>query len=807
MNLSHFSSCKYLALWIFSMVLLNPLHLAADTEYISEADRKNEWWHYHITSMIDVTAYMNDLETIGANVVRFPGFATQGPWFADYRKNEGWRVQSERATRQAGSRVAVFPYMRGCYSLVVFVSPEGEILYSGHNLHTYQGESGRIDEMDVRNFMFDGELLHHGKRLPTASDLDVRPFRHPNGELVGFDEFYDAISLRSLGGDYLRLFYANNRITDEIAAQTGLDQVSFRREAPAHTRGLGGWVINTDYAADAANPHFVEMKVREIERIIEILRPDLIHFDHFETPSRLMVNHFGEWSVARFREFLAENMSSEQLERAGVADFGAFDVRDYLRDRPWRKTANNDGEYWQSDLWLTDPIFRAYLVFTVRVNQEYARALYKAVKKYSKKHLGREIPVSGNAIPTFPTVELLRDYMDFTDFEWKMDNSYGFYRNTDGYYPDGRIGWAAKWARSISRAGHSIVHSYVDHEHTGSDHTGLHKVMHFDALANRSTLAFGQWYRGSHTPGYPGSAGILNRFTDDVKDRLSKREFVSDIGLVVCGWSKIAAADMSGYQSESVRDRYLHEVVGWARYLSKSHYQWDIVLSQDLSDLADRYQILLLPSKLVLSTDDVEVLTTFVQNGGRLVVTGDAGRFYGPERFLLPRDSDVLEPLRRLPGVIVINDMPGRDYDAEVGETGSPDGLAERKMEALLMLSDLKPSVELKTLLPSGNTVGVLLNRDKSGKVWSLDIVNYNLNRWVNHIDYTPALVVSVRIPGLSDWKRVRIQYLTPGPEGQAIFRPLDESLIEVHSEDAKIILTVPEFEYYKVVLIEEVTD
>jgi hypothetical protein len=50
---------------------------------------------------------------------------------------------------------------------------------------------------------------------------------------------------------------------------------------------------------------------------------------------------FGDWSVAKFRDYLAAKFTPSQLEAMGVTNVATFDVRTYLRNKLTSYGGNN----------------------------------------------------------------------------------------------------------------------------------------------------------------------------------------------------------------------------------------------------------------------------------------------------------------------------------------------------------------------------------------------------------------------------------------------------------------------------------
>lgn len=124
----------------------------------------------------------------------------------------------------------------------------------------------------------------------------------------------------------------------------------------------------------------------------------------------------------------------------------------------------------------------------------------------------------------------------------------------------------------------------------------------------------------------------LDRWMADHRHWLRELVPVSDVGVV---WSprSVHLADWSGRPGPSHRDA----LVGWYGALLESRIPFEYVHEDFLRDL-DRFRVLVLPSALCLSDEDVEAIAAFVAGGGALVAGCDAllGNEWGVPRSVTP---------------------------------------------------------------------------------------------------------------------------------------------------------------------------
>jgi hypothetical protein len=950
-----------------------------------------DWWRYYTPSVADIMTYRSYLDVIKPGMARMTGVGHSGMWYTELDSTSSYFGLNESSVKMVGARRAYYMNTGFSGGRVIFLSPHNDILYTGHSLHSYSGENGSLDWLDVRSFLYDHDVFWQGARLPTAKDFGFEPFTHPDGRPVLENELYSVVSAADIGGAIRADTYANESITDGTARATGLDNfVSKLASRNEHTAGKSGWEITRSYPVDRASIQYAQYKARDIEHVVEVYEPDLIHFDHYGmTLINPLQSGFGIWSLQKFGEYMRSHFNQSQLRAIGIEDLSTFDLREYLKSRPWRASmeyqivsggkgsgariaseangnkflilaqaeepsswaaviqsveplrgrfrisfrirfeepagtvhiqfrdgANKNAvvlrcadtsffaggaeiadsikggrwydiglaidtdaksydvyfdddmkpvkagmafyspvdevsllnyiilesdagkavllddlsievesdneydamlsedyesfavgigpvkrDYWDDERWLSDIVYRCYQLSQIEAGREYYDILYRAVKESSREILGYEIPVTANLIPTFQMAAFLQDALDFPDYEWRMDSGYGFFPTPDGFYPDARLGWSTRLASGYSRTGYSILHAYVDYAHTGEGFEELHKVMHFDALANRAVLSFGYWYLDGYTPGTPESAGFVNTFTEAVSSLVSNRQYIADVGLVASGWSQIAAAPMSGQQKfgdsgSSAGERYLHEFVGWGKYLARSHLQWDVIHEEDITvEELERFQVVILPSILVITDSEAAALEKYVNAGGRLVITGETARYHGPEGYLLPRSSDILASVKERENVRVVTEKPGLAYELDSSSAESSSRLA-----ALVDFENISPSLETDAPV----TVGVSLSIDRSvPERLSIDCVNYDLDVEGNIVRPASPFSITLSLPAIKERGVKSIAYTYAGRQNYDVLESLPKDSYELDVPNGTLAIEAPGFTYYQVFFIE----
>jgi len=115
---------------------------------------------------------------------------------------------------------------------------------------------------------------------------------------------------------------------------------------------------------------------------------------------------FGDWSVARFRNFLSNNFSSSELSTMGVTNVSAFDIRDKLIDiakgfgwpSPYTDLSH---PAWDNSNWQNEDIWQAYIIYKRQTATEALTKYYNAVHDAAKEAGKDDFLLQGNGMPIF----------------------------------------------------------------------------------------------------------------------------------------------------------------------------------------------------------------------------------------------------------------------------------------------------------------------------------------------------------------------------------------------------------------------
>jgi hypothetical protein len=761
---------------------------------------------------------------LNTTAASFGAAGFHGVWDADLNRDMPWmRGHVAEFQKHADVRKVFYIEGAGATKVLCRVGPDGRILFSAQMLDLLNDPERRpFVERQIRpdgrtvwfgdwQFLTDQRFKTRlGNPLPTARDLDLPPFVHPltGREIASEDEFWKTRSARPLIGSRRGSIEEHLALSAADAQSLGLEAVTSLRD--------GKWLVKAGESMLYDMP-FARYQVAKARRAMEVFEPDMIHYDDWDLRSPTALNARADIYLAAFRKFVKRRFSDDDCRAAGIdkVNLTAFDLWHYLRNPPWlaeyqqKAGGQPDGPLWMAardPRWLSDKVWRAFQIACIEERLAAMQSIYCENKRLSSELLGRDVPMVANVIPTLSAIFLQRDCVDMANFEWPCFKTYGVFPEPLGYYPEARLGIGPRMAAKIGTTGHAIVDPYVEPQYSGWDGKGftrrnyetLHKVICFDLLANRGIPAFALTWDGGYSPGSIHSAGQLHAFLNEVASVISRREYLADTGLACSSWSQIAAQPPFGGWNHEVSKRYFAEFLGWSQYLaaSRDFPQWDVLpLDHVTLDELTRFKLVILPSVLVITADQLDVLQQYLQLGGRLLITGESGTFGGPQTLLVPRSHNVLEKLaRRFPNQITMTtDKPGLKFHLTRSNAAELRKLLERHGPAERVLS----------VTGAPKHVGIYLNRSRERpSEITIDFVNYNYDLTADRLTpvTTPDFHVTLRATQFTspaDLRAEVIRYDEAAPN-HVTRAPLASDAIQY--EAGTVTLCMPSFTHYQII-------
>jgi len=749
-----------------------------------------EWWHTY-TPVVSGSNQIKDFATTAAGAARGVAYHSgwYGYWFLDDQRRMGNAERRWNSVLKADMKAVMYYDAGEVGDYVAFFGDDGRLLYNGWSLPWWKGEPVTARWFGLQAFMTNVQWAP----WRTAEDYNLPPFTTPDGKRVG--NVYDVLARRDIDGNWKFDYFSNAAITDEIAEKTGLAEISDRQKSAPDVSGKSGWKTVRLVHVDYSNPQLRDYRCRELEWLIPQIKPHGIHIDNFGDFNILYPRTcaFGVWSLHRFKLWMKRHFKRSELASMGIEDIEKFDIREYILNKPF-ETRGKRGVHLLNRKWTEDKIWMCYLLSKVDSGLDYHRALYRSAKEAAKR-AGIDCMVGGNVIPAFPGRALLKGACDIATFEWKTVGRFGPLGEM-GLPPQARVGYVTRLGEAISDAPFCWAGIYVAKNLSGKGHEALHKILAFDCLANRGILDFGHRFLSGYSPGTAESALFINRFIRAVAPPISQRGYLADVGLVYCPWSGIASITVARFIPEMFFDEY----AGWAKFLTKTHRQWDVLLTTDISyEKLSRFRVVLLPSVMVLTEKQVRELKRYVQSGGFLIATGRTGTRFGRDGYLMPRQRNALQPLLGHPRVRVTTDRPGCAYWQDE-ESQS----AAKRMNDLIAFRGFNP--RLRTNLPESVGVNLNIHRNGKGVLLTIDLNNYNLDVESDTITPAPAGQVIIRAPKALIGTKLRLSYSFP--EMADLTAPVQMGEDSFRWEPKKRMLTIktPSFQTYLIIWVEAAT-
>ncbi|MFV2067765.1 MAG: hypothetical protein ACC645_12395 [Pirellulales bacterium] len=743
------------------------------------------WWHRY-TPVVSSPSPTTDLDATAAGASRggtyFSGW--YGYWHLDDQRRGGAAGRRWKRLDRPGLKRVIYYDSGEVGDYAGFFDARGEMIYNGWSLPWWKGQPVVARWFGLAAFMADVDWAP----WPTANAYGLPAFTLPDGTPA--DDLYAVLSGRRLDGTWDFDYSANARITDRLAQRSGLAKISSRQEARQNVAGKTGWRTVRLVSVDYSNPQLRDYRCRELARTIRMVRPDGVHIDNHGDLNVLYPEGaaFGQWSVHQFHIWLKEHFRADQLAAMGIDDTDRFDITAYIREKPFKSR----GKRWHTHnrRWTDDLIWKCFLISKIESGVEFHHAVYRAAKDAARQ-AKLDCMIGGNTVPAFTGRTLLRGACDIACFEWKTGQM-GPQRGC-GLPPLGRVGYVTRLGAAISAAGYCWPSIYVPKELSGTGHENLHKVLAFDCLANRGLLDYGHAYLDGYSPGTPDSAGFVNRFVKAHANRISRREYLADVGLVYCPWTEAVATTVFS----SVPEMFFDEYAGWATALSLEHRQWDVVLSDDLTaDKLARFPLLVLPSILAITDRQAAELRRYVEAGGRLVATGNSGSRYGSDGYLMPRQKNALDLLAGHPRVRIVTEKPGCDY-------WSTDRQARAVEQMTHWIDAGGAAPRLTTNAPPTLSVNASLSPENASPLLSLDLTNHDLDVTSDRLAPAPPCLVTLRLPGPLVGRALRVTYASPQMDAPPDVVQLVAEAVQVDPVAKSVTLHLPGFRYAMLVLVE----
>jgi hypothetical protein len=332
---------------------------------------------------------------------------------------------------------------------------------------------------------------------------------------------------------------------------------------------------------------------------------------------------YADECIGQFKTYLQTKYTSEELQRKfRINDIITFNYRSYLAS----KGLTNVDEFQR--LQGNDALGREYYVFELISLAEHFKELTERIKDYAKQKYGKDLMIVANQyemhnanLANCPQVDFFSIGSGLKIWYWSIDRQF---LTKDGlpYYTASPL---VLLARAIDSRKQAVI--FLD-----NDYISTHLTPTLAQILIGEAYAFGGYYNLPYYSGTVGSAAVYGP-----KDAL--RDYASFIGNYGEFFQQsIHASDVALFTPYSDILWWLvpslpDPMYGASQILVDAHVPFEIVFTGDGNVLPDtltvndlrKYKVVYLPHVLGLSDRQVNILKDYLNQGGKLLITGGCG--------------------------------------------------------------------------------------------------------------------------------------------------------------------------------------
>jgi hypothetical protein len=364
--------------------------------------------------------------------------------------------------------------------------------------------------------------------------------------------------------------------------------------------------------------------------------------------------------------------------------------------------------------------------------------------------------VMGNDIPGF-SLGWCRGDLDMVSTELSM--GYNLSGGSAGFGPPttGRYAPFYKLAREHARSRFVNVWLYNDRYTNELARTELCNVLYSEMLATHTLPKFAP--ASDRIAGNPTVNAGFFEFVEQVAPQFGGRVPVEDVGVYYSSSTILRRYTPGGFQDLN-NQSHQFAFWGWATALGELHSQYRAVPEWKLtSDLLATLRLLVIPNADVLDPADVPLLTSWVNAGGRLIITGDSGKYLGEAgNFALNTNGLSIALLTNHASVVYLPDNIGMAYYQAY--TNRPALISQFETAVLSALTGTDSGMLAETTAHS--TAGITLYQDEAAGKLFIDINNLNIdtNSW--QISATDPLDVELVLPEWMQGASLQVSVVSP---------------------------------------------
>lgn len=749
--------------------------IAGATSDDSEEQKKYPWWDFWPRP--SGTCNVSELKEINANMlIASPLFGDENR--APYSRETTWNDWKNLFRELKDNNIRITGYIEGQGQAIEMIGAFHQqengsfqldpALNGGANLVAHQwiwdtrgptvsSDANYTSWMGLASFVNKAEWLGpysisnrtYNISMPKYPDSrDATGYKNDDSSDPRNANLYDAAASKSINGEimynggYMASLKNHSKMipAEYIPGTDGAPADCEKNEKGKCILPTGGFY----FSKDTANPFWKDTTAELINYFVE-KKSDGFWMDNSSgwdfIGNNPLTTSFGDWSVAKFRDYLKENS-----RYVSVSDEDSFDIRHYLKMKllEWypgseNKFSDYNFEGWQDKRFINDPIWRAFIAFKGRTAHEYTKAAMINLKR-SAENNNRDpssLYIGGNDVPgtifgAYEGDDVTQVNTEFAPVFVALGTVYGGNESGNSQYtsttnkgygigipPNGHTGPFYTTATSLVSSQHAIVWYYLDD--LGKKYMkkpNLGQLLGFEALANNSLINVDHEF--GRSPGTKESTAFVNNTIKRLTPVLGYRVRKGNVAIVY-GTQTAATTLTPGGQINSTATVYSDDSIsymdhaaafyGWGEILENLHTPYRVIPDYKLINAIENdVSVLILPHIRVIDPDTVKnVLIPFSQRGGVILVSGEKSGIIKTRKHAYARnDTALIFDMVNNGHAQFIDGNPAFDY-----YFGAREKDASRKDRAMKKVEAIISSLELNGKL----TKEVYFN-DWGGKVW-----------------------------------------------------------------------------------------
>jgi len=470
-------------------------------------------------------------------------------------------------------------------------------------------------------------------------------------------ELWDACASKDVNGNMHPLFTPAARVTAGLEAPHDVTEGLFRAIAGVHEiegdrlpDGTFVWCGIVGIHKDLSAPFWREY-ARASARFIAQSGLDGVWcdnwspWDNFGYPP--VFHAFGEWSLHRFREYIAGEAPEAAVHAAGLD--ATSDVRLALKDRARAygvaDPSNLREPAWSDARWKDDVAWRLYRSGRQIQARRDLKAFNTALHEGARDGGCRDFLVCCNDIPLYGLGWARDSWTDMVHTEVTAGWHMGTGSRGIMLPPEGKMAvvYRAGLAHQSSRLC-AVWYYLQDKAAPYQNRPGLGRVLMAEAFANGAFLLCDP--QQSKVAGTIESHAWWNAFLRKHEERFARRRPQADVGVVFSPDCQLWELAPGGFPDMD-RQPHIFGHWGWGTALMDAHIPYMAMPDWRLEPAAlRRLKALILPDVECMSDGAVKAIEAWVRSGGLLVTTGQCASRHGTERAFEPRPQDAASWLR-----------------------------------------------------------------------------------------------------------------------------------------------------------------